>query len=91
MIRSIKARQDLLGGPVRLASISANTPFELVSDTVPGEQRQLLEAMGLAGAPGSLRVCRSGSPCIVEVDGTRLGLSSAIARCIMAVPLPSSR
>ncbi|MCP3902469.1 MAG: ferrous iron transport protein A [Planctomycetes bacterium] len=43
---------------------------------------ELLRAMGM-GEQSTLRVCRSGEPCIIEVGGTRLGISRAMARRIM--------
>lgn len=88
MIRSITTRGEVLSGAVALANITPGTSVTLLGESIPGDQRQLLEAMGLAENPGSLRVCSSGSPLIVEVDGTRLGLSAPVARQIMAVPHP---
>ena len=46
------------------------------------QECELLSAMGLRGEC-RLRVCRAGEPCIVQVDATRLGLSSAMARLVM--------
>jgi Fe2+ transport system protein FeoA len=43
---------------------------------------ELLRAMGMT-EQCTLRVCRGGEPCIIEVSGTRLGLSRAMARRIM--------
>jgi Fe2+ transport system protein FeoA len=41
----------------------------------------LLSAMGLrAAAP--IRLARAGEPCIVQVNGTRIGLSASLARGI---------
>jgi Fe2+ transport system protein FeoA len=41
----------------------------------------LLSAMGLrAAAP--IRLARAGEPCIVQVNGTRIGLNSSLARGI---------
>lgn len=91
MIRSIQTRGEVLSGAVALANITADTPVTLLGESVPGDQRKLLEAMGLAGAPSTVRVCNSGTPLIVEVDGTRVGLSAPVARQIMAVPLPPKR
>lgn len=39
---------------------------------------ELLSAMGLRDQC-RLRVCRAGSPCIVEIDRTRLGLCATVA------------
>lgn len=43
---------------------------------------ELLRAMGLA-EHCVLHVCRSGEPCIVRVNGTRLGLSRKMTRNIL--------
>lgn len=55
---------------------------------LPDDHRCLLSAMGL-GDSCELRVCRPGAPCIVQVDGTRLGLARDVAERIMVTPLPS--
>jgi len=52
---------------------------------LPEEDRCLLRAMGLYDRC-TVRVCRSGTPCIVQVDSTRLGLSGAVARRILVEP-----
>jgi Fe2+ transport system protein FeoA len=38
-----------------------------------------------------LRLCQAGDPCIVQVKSTRIGLSSAVARCLYVVPEPGNR
>lgn len=55
---------------------------------LPDDHRCLLSAMGL-GDSCELRVCRPGAPCIVQVDGTRLGIAHDVAERIMVTPLPS--
>jgi len=50
---------------------------------------ELLNAMGMTERC-TLRVCRRGNPCIVQVKSTRLGLSSAMARNIMVYPQRSA-
>lgn len=48
----------------------------------------LLRAMGLReGLP--IRVCRTGEPCIVEVDGTRLGIAKDISVQVQVVTAPA--
>jgi len=51
-------------------------------DALPSEHRCLLAAMGL-GEQCELRMCRSGGPCIIQIDRTRLGLTKDIAEKIM--------
>lgn len=56
-------------------------------DGLPDDHRCLLSAMGL-GDSCELRVCRPGAPCIVQVDGTRLGIAKDVAERILVTPLP---
>lgn len=56
-------------------------------DGLPDDHRCLLSAMGL-GDSCELRVCRPGAPCIVQVDGTRLGIAQDVAERILVTPLP---
>jgi Fe2+ transport system protein FeoA len=49
-----------------------------------GESR-LLEAMGLCDR-AEVRVCRAGTPCIVQIEATRLGISADVASRILCVP-----
>ncbi len=58
-------------------------------DGLPDDHRCLLSAMGL-GDSCQLRVCRPGAPCIVQVDGTRLGISHDVAAQILVTPLPDA-
>ena len=45
----------------------------------------VLHAMGLADR-AEVRICRSGSPCIIEVAQTRLGLAASVACRIFTTP-----
>ena len=57
-------------------------------DSLPNEHRCLLAAMGM-GEQCEVRVCRPGTPCIVQIDQTRLGLPRDIADRIMVTPIES--
>ncbi|MBM4112615.1 MAG: ferrous iron transport protein A [Phycisphaerae bacterium] len=57
---------------------------------LPEEDRCLLRAMGMYDRC-TVRVCRPGTPCIVEVDATRLGLSGRVARRILVEPCDDAR
>ena len=46
----------------------------------------LLRAMGLEPG-GRIRVTRQGEPCIVEIKGSRIGLSSEISRQVRITPV----
>lgn len=54
-------------------------------DALSPSESQLLRAMGLEDR-AEVRVCRSGTPCIIEVARTRLGLAAAMACRIYATP-----
>ena len=56
-------------------------------DVFPETERCLLAAMGM-GDRCEVRVCKPGTPCIVQVDQTRLGLPSEIASRILVTPIP---
>ncbi len=58
-------------------------------DSLPSEHRCLLAAMGM-GEQCEVRVCRPGTPCIVQIDRTRLGLPQIIADQIMVTPIEST-
>jgi Fe2+ transport system protein FeoA len=73
--------------PVRLslAQLKRGDRAIVELDALPQEDSQLLAAMGLADR-AEVRVCRSGSTCIVQVEATRLGISAAMAARILATP-----
>lgn len=56
---------------------------------LPEEERCLLRAMGMYDRC-TVKVCRPGTPCIVQVDSTRLGLSGTVARKILVEPCDES-
>ncbi len=60
----------------------------LVEDSIPQNQRPLLEAMGMCG-DCELRVCHNSGSCILEIDGQRVGLSEEIASTLRVLPLDS--
>ena len=45
----------------------------------------LLKALGLTDRC-LLRVCKAGEPCILHVDGTRIGVSRVVARNLFVIP-----
>lgn len=73
--------------PVRLslAQLKRGDRAIVELDALPQEDSRLLEAMGLSDR-AEIRVCRSGSTCIVQVEATRLGISAAMAARILATP-----
>jgi Fe2+ transport system protein FeoA/bacterioferritin-associated ferredoxin len=56
---------------------------------LPEGDRCLLHAMGMHHEC-EVRVCRPGTPCIVQIDNTRLGISGDVARKIFVTPIDDS-
>ena len=70
---------------VPLSELGSGQRALVIERLLCGDDRRLLSAMGL-GDQCVVRVCRSGEPCIVEVQETRLGMSRAIANKVMVLP-----
>jgi len=68
--------------PVTLAQLRDGERARLHAADLCCEDCDLLNAMGLTDQC-ELRVCRIGEPCIVQVNATRLGISSTLARKII--------
>ena len=51
-------------------------------DSMRRQDRELLEALGLLDR-SPVRLCKAGSPWIVQVRGTRIGLSEDVARRLL--------
>jgi Fe2+ transport system protein FeoA len=67
-------------GTVALAELTPGTTAVLrhVADT---QSRNVLRSLGLVNG-ASLRLCRVGDPCIVQVRSTRIGLSKVVAQSV---------
>lgn len=74
------------GAPVPLSKLPDGRRARVAERLISCEDCELLNAMGLTHRC-ELRVCQAGEPCIVQVASTRLGLSSAVARQILVMPL----
>jgi Fe2+ transport system protein FeoA len=70
---------------VSLAQLKRGDRAIVALDALPQEDSRLLDAMGLPDR-AEVRVCRSGSTCIVQVEATRLGISAEMAARILATP-----
>ena len=70
---------------VPLSELGSGRQALVVERLLCGDDCKLLSAMGL-GDQCVVRVCRSGEPCIVEVQETRLGLCRAIAKKVLVLP-----
>ncbi|MGE3179850.1 MAG: FeoA family protein [Vicinamibacterales bacterium] len=56
-----------------------------LSEVRDPESRPVLRSLGLTDSC-TLRLCKVGDPCIVQVRSTRIGLSRAVARCLFVAP-----
>jgi Fe2+ transport system protein FeoA len=73
--------------PLTTVPVGAMATLHAVTDA---DSRPVLRSLGLTD-DCVLRLCQSGDPCIVQVKSTRIGLSSAVARCLYVVPEPGNR
>jgi Fe2+ transport system protein FeoA len=73
--------------PLTTVPVGARATLHEVTDV---ESRPVLRSLGLTDAC-VLRLCQVGDPCIVQVKSTRIGLSSAVARCLYVVPETGGR
>lgn len=79
------------GSPIRIPLTQLGRGQRAIVDCselvdLPEGDRCLLHAMGLHDQC-EVRVCRPGTPCIVQVDATRLGISGDVARKILVTPI----
>ncbi|MCZ6446238.1 MAG: FeoA family protein [Planctomycetota bacterium] len=72
--------------PVPLTSMLAGEEARFCKADLRCEDCDLLRAMGLTDHC-TLRICRGGEPCIIEVNSTRLALAAPLARRILVTPL----
>jgi Fe2+ transport system protein FeoA len=68
--------------PLTTVPVGAMATLHEVTDA---DSRPVLRSLGLTD-DCVLRLCQVGDPCIVQVRSTRIGLSSAVARCLYVVP-----
>ena len=69
-----------------LQQIAPGELVQIIAETVPIAHLPLLEAMGLCN-DCELRVCQSRGTCILDVNGSRVGLSDQVAASIQAIPV----
>lgn len=77
--------------PVPLTTLSPGTTCTLHATQVDRSCGDLLRALGLTDHC-TLRLCKVGEPCIVQVRSTRIGLSRLVAEAILVLPdAPAAR
>ncbi len=74
--------------PVSLEQLAEGALARFHATDLDAEACHQLRSLGLT-QECQLRLCKKGEPCIVQVRSTRIGLSHAVARRIMVVPLPA--
>ena len=74
-----------LSGTSRLSDIQVGTLARLREVRLDREAHDALRGLGLTDA-STLRVCKQGEPCVVQVHATRIGLSQRVARLIFVQP-----
>ena len=72
--------------PVPLLDLPVGQSARLHAVDVDDAAAALLRALGLT-ADCDLRLCKAGEPCILQVSGTRIGISGEVASRILVRPL----
>lgn len=70
---------------VSLTQLRAGDRGRLHATRLVVDDREMLHALGL-GERSLFRVCKAGDPWILQVRGTRIGISSEVARRILVIP-----
>jgi len=73
--------------PIRLCDLEVGRAARFHNATIDAEASDLLRALGLT-ASSTVRLCKRGDPCIVQIRSTRIGLSKSLARSIFVIPQP---
>lgn len=71
--------------PIALTSLAAGQTGRLHEVRLDAQSIGLLRALGLSEAQ-PFRVCKAGEPCILQVDGTRIGVSGVVAAKLYVIP-----
>jgi len=71
--------------PIPLCELQVGQPARLHAVDLDDGAAGLLDALGLT-SDSELRLCKRGEPCIVQVGGTRLGVSASVACHILVWP-----
>jgi Fe2+ transport system protein FeoA len=71
--------------PTALTNLATGQTARLHEARLDAHSVGLLRALGLSEAR-AFRVCKAGEPCIVQVDGTRIGVSRVVASNLFVIP-----
>jgi Fe2+ transport system protein FeoA len=75
--------------PVALSALQTGRTGRLHEARLDDQSVGLLRALGFSGAE-EFRLCKAGEPCILQVGGTRIGVSRTVASRIFVIPDPPS-
>jgi Fe2+ transport system protein FeoA len=70
--------------PVPLTELAVGERARLHAADLVGHDREMLFALGLATSI-RFRLCKAGNPWIVQIRGTRVGLSEAVAHRLLVI------
>jgi Fe2+ transport system protein FeoA len=71
------------GVPLSSLAIDASARFQ--GGQLATEDRDTLRALGLTDG-ATLRVCKQGEPCVVQVRATRIAITGRVAQAIFVEP-----
>jgi Fe2+ transport system protein FeoA len=71
--------------PIALTSLANGQTARFHEARLDTHSVGLLRALGLSETQ-PFRVCKVGEPCILQVDGTRIGVSRVVARNLYVIP-----
>ena len=83
MSKPCNARPEAV--PVKLSTLSSGLTARLHAAELAPADCDMLRALGMTDEC-TLRICKVGEPCIVQVQSTRIGLSRAVADGILVGP-----
>ena len=70
---------------IPLTSLAIGASARLHDSRLAAEDRDTLRALGLTDG-ATLRVCKQGEPCVVQVRATRIGITRRVAQAIFVEP-----
>ena len=71
--------------PIALTTLTTGQTGRLHEARLDAQSIGLLRALGLSETE-PFRVCKAGEPCILQVDGTRIGVSRVVASNLYVIP-----
>jgi len=71
---------------IPLTDLPVDAHAELRLSRIDDQTRALLRALGLTDG-STLRVCKQGEPCIIQVRTTRIGMARSVAAGLLVEPL----